>query len=110
MPARRQTLILLSLLFSGTACARLFPATQQDEQRGRVAMPQVDKTSTARRGGSDVTLPKEKDSIWPAVLIPACTRSDSGGARQPTDSDCRPIDKRADTLRTPHEAVTNRRP
>lgn len=109
MAARRQTVILLALLFVGTACARLFPATQQDESRGRIARPHVEKDATRRRGGSDVTLPSEPDAKWPAAMLPPCNRADSVAARNP-GGDCQLIDRRADTLRAPVDTATKSRP
>jgi len=109
MSARRTTVILLALLLTGTACARLFPATQQDESRSRIARPHVEKDVTRRRGGSDVTLPSDPDAKWPAAVLPPCNRADSVRARQP-GGDCQLIDRRAGTLRAPVDTATKSRP
>ena len=109
MSARRPTFILLALLLVSTACARLFPATDPNEPRVRSARPHVEKDVSRRRGGSDVTLPSEPETKWPAAMLPPCNRADSVAARQP-GGDCQLIDRRADSLRAPADTATKSRP
>jgi len=99
--------MLLSLLFAGTACARLFPASKQDDQRTRIARPQVEKTTQRRREGSDVTVPNESQPNWPVRILAPC---DSTAPKAPGGRDCQRVDDRVDSLRAPVEPATTSRP
>lgn len=111
MSARRTTVVLLSLLLVDAACARMFPATKQDEPPVRWAQPRVEKTATRRREGSDVTVPGENDPNWAVRMLLPCERGDSAAARSPVVGDCRRLgDQRVDTLRAPIDTATKRRP
>jgi hypothetical protein len=104
MPARRSTVILLSMLLGDTACARLFPATKQDNHPSRGAQATVEKTPSRRREGSDVTLPSTPDRNWPARILAPCDADSTAAA----GNECqRP---RVDTLRAPIDTATKTRP
>ena len=107
MIARRPAAMLLSLLFAGTACARLFPASKQDDRSGRIARPHVEKTTQRRREGSDVTVPNESKPNWPVRILAPC---DSLAAGSQGGRDCRRIDDRVDTLRAPIDTAAKKRP
>jgi hypothetical protein len=107
MTARRQTAILLSLLFAGTSCARFLPASKQDDQSGRIARPHVEKTTQRRREGSDVTVPNESKPNWPVRILAPC---DSTAAGSQGGRDCQRIDERVDSLRAPIDTATKSRP
>ena len=98
--------MLLSLLLLDAGCARLFPATKQDEPRVRSAQPHVEKTASRRREGSDVTAPKETPSDWSLKNLVPC---DSTTLRPRGDSLCQHLD-RNDTLRAPIDTATKKRP
>jgi hypothetical protein len=101
----------LSLLLLDAACARLIPATKQDEPRVRSAQPRVEKTASRRREGSDVTLPREADPNWPVLMLLPCARVDSAAAKPQVVGDCQRIGgQRVDTLRAPIDTATKRRP
>ena len=107
MTVRRPTAMLLSLLFAGTACARLFPASKQDDQPSRIARPRVEKTAQRRRDGSDVTVPNESKPNWPVRILAPC---DSLAAGSQGGRDCQRIDDRVDTLRAPIDTAAKKRP
>jgi hypothetical protein len=110
MSARRQSVVLLSLVLVDAGCARLFPASDQDDHPSRIARPRVEKTATRRREGSDVTLPSENAPNWPARILVPCDFADSAAARPADASQCQHIDQRVDTLRAPIDTATKRRP
>jgi hypothetical protein len=107
MPARRPTAMLLSLLVAGTACARIFPASKQDDPPSRIARPQVEKTTQRRREGSDMTVPDEPKPNWPVRILAPC---DSTAAKSQGGRDCQHVDDRVDTVRAPIEPATKSRP
>jgi len=108
MSARRLTVALSLMLLAGTACARLFPASNPDEPRVRSARPRIEKTATRAREGSDVTLPKEPESNWPVRILAPC---DSTAPRTPGGTDCRGEEQKVDTLlHAPIDTAAKRRP
>src|SRR5258705_13810819 len=111
MSVRRHPVVLLSLLLVDAACARLIPATKQDEPRIRSAQPRVEKTASRRREGSDVTVPGQTDPNWAVRMLLPCDRADSAATKSPVVGDCQRIgDQRVDTLRAPIDTATKRRP
>jgi hypothetical protein len=107
MSARRTTVILLSLLLADTACARLFPASKQDEPLVRVTRATVEKDVSRRREGADVTVRREPEANWPVRILAPC---DSLAPRSPGGMDCRNVDQKVDTLRAPIDTATRKRP
>jgi hypothetical protein len=107
MSVRRTTVVLLSLLVVDAGCARLFPATKQDEPLIRGAQPRVQKDPQRRREGSDVTIPNDPDPNWPVRILAPC---DSLVSRAPGGTDCRGTDQKVDTLRAPIDTAAKRRP
>ena len=107
MTARRPLAILSSLLLAGTACARLFPASKQEDQHTRIARPQVEKTTQRRREGSDVTVPNESKPNWPVRILSPC---DSTAPKAQGGRDCQRIDDKVDSLRAPIAPAATSRP
>jgi hypothetical protein len=107
MSARRPIAILSSLLFAGTACARLFSASTHDDQPRRITRPPVEKATQRRREGSDVTVPNESKPNWPVRILAPCdsTAPKAQGAR-----DCQRVDDKVDSLRAPIAPATKSRP
>ena len=104
----RLAVTLVSLVLTGTACARILPATKQDGHSGRIARPRVEMTATRRREGSDVTVPARTDPGWLGSLIP-CDIGDSAATKSRAEADCRRIHL-DDALRAPIDTATRARP
>lgn len=107
MTARRRTIVLLSLLLTAAACARIRPTVERDVDGGHSAKPRVDMTPQRRREGSDVSGPPKTD---PTRLVGILLPCDSAAGKPPIVSECPRINLTSDSLGTAIDTSTQRRP